>query len=276
VFKISEFSKLSRIPIQTLRYYDQIGILKPAATDDMTGYRYYRADQLLRVNRIVILKDLGFSLQQITQLLQEEISAEQIRGMLRLKESEIEHRLSAEQTKLARIKERMQLLEHKGRMDKELEVVIKRVESMKMVTFASIGTVNEIPDFFDIFDSLLDGRTRSALSGPQTVLWTTSGGAAYEFELEVGYAVRSEMAKLPEHLQFRSLLPVTMATLLFRNDAVYSETACVYLAEWIERRGCRIRGELPSRETYVPLAGESGVKLIEIQIPIAEREYHEQ
>jgi len=62
---ISEFSNLSRIPLQTLLYYDQIGILKPATTDEVTGYRYYNADQLLRVNRIVILKELGFSLQQI-------------------------------------------------------------------------------------------------------------------------------------------------------------------------------------------------------------------
>jgi len=56
--------------------------------------------------------------------LQEDVSAEQIRGMLRLKESEIAQRLSTEQSKLARIKERMQLLEHKGKMDKELEVVL--------------------------------------------------------------------------------------------------------------------------------------------------------
>ncbi|MEK3732046.1 MULTISPECIES: MerR family transcriptional regulator [Paenibacillus] len=272
MFKISEFSNLSRIPLQTLRYYDQIGILKPAATDEVTGYRYYNAEQLLRVNRIVILKDLGFSLQQIAQLLQEDVSAEQIRGMLRLKESEIEQRLSTEQSRLARIKERMQLLEHKGKMDKELEVVVKRVESMQMVTYASVGTVDEIPNLFGIFDRLLDSRTRSALSGPQTVLWNASGGAAHEFELEVGYAVRSETLKLPEHLQFRFLSPVTLTTLLFRSDAVYLETACVYLAEWIERRGCTIRGDLPGRETYVPLAGESGVKLIEIQIPIVDQE----
>lgn len=71
LFKISEFSRLSRIPLQTLRYYDQIGILKPAKIDDTTGYRYYCAEQLLQINRIVIFKELGFSLQQIAQLLDE-------------------------------------------------------------------------------------------------------------------------------------------------------------------------------------------------------------
>ncbi|GIO29020.1 hypothetical protein J2TS6_01610 [Paenibacillus albilobatus] len=75
MFKISEFSRLSRIPLQTLRYYDQIGLLKPARIDSLTGYRHYAAEQLLEINRNVIFKELGFTLQQITQLLQEDISA---------------------------------------------------------------------------------------------------------------------------------------------------------------------------------------------------------
>ena len=115
MFKISEFSKLSRIPLQTLRYYDQIGLLKPAKTDESSGYRYYSAEQLLKINRIVIFKELGFTLQQISQLFQEDISADQIRGMLKLKESEIERQLNTELSKLSRIKERMQLVEREGK-----------------------------------------------------------------------------------------------------------------------------------------------------------------
>jgi len=68
MFKISEFSKLSRIPLQTLRYYDQIGLLKPAKIDESSGYRYYSAEQLLKINRIVIFKELGFTLQQISAI----------------------------------------------------------------------------------------------------------------------------------------------------------------------------------------------------------------
>lgn len=272
MFKISEFSKLSRIPLQTLRYYDQIGLLKPAKTDESSGYRYYSAEQLLKINRIVIFKELGFTLQQISELFQEDISAEQIRGMLKLKESEIERQLNIELAKLSRIKERMQLVECEGKMDKEQEIVVKRVEFMHMVTYSSMGTVDDIPNLFDIFDGLLDSQIRSALSGPRTVLWNVSGSSAHEFELEVGYAVKSEALRLPENLHFRILPSVTMATMLFRSDSIYSETACVNLAEWIEQQGCRIRDDQPSRETYVPLYGNSGVNLIEIQIPIEDYE----
>ncbi|NEN81195.1 MerR family transcriptional regulator [Paenibacillus elgii] len=274
MFKISEFSRLSRIPLQTLRYYDQLGILKPAKTDESTGYRYYSAEQLLEINRIVIFKELGFTLQQITHLLHEDISAEQIRGMLRLKENEIERQLNIERSKLARVKERMQLVEREGRMDKEQEVVMKRVETMHMITYASMGTVDDIPDLFEIFDGLLDSRSKSSLSGPQMVLWDVPGSAVHAFELEVGYAVKSDAPKLPEHLNLRLLPSETVATLLFRSDSAFSETACLDLAAWIERNGYRIRSDQPGREIYVPLSGEPGICLIEIQIPIEVEEDH--
>jgi len=272
MFKISEFSRLSRIPLQTLRYYDQLGILKPTKIDESTRYRYYSAEQLLEINRIVIFKELGFTLQQIVHLLQEDISAEQIRGMLRLKESEIERLLDIERSKLARVKERIQLVERAGRMDKEQEVVMKRVEDMNIVTYASTGTVDDIPILFEIFDGLLDSRFRSSLSGPQTVLWDVPSSTVHAFELEVGYTVKSDAFKLHEHLNLRFLPSETVATLLFRSDSAFSETACIDLATWIEHNGYRIRGDRPGREIYVPLSDEPGTCLIEIQIPIEERE----
>ena len=61
MFKIGDFSKLSRVSVKTLRYYDELGLLKPANVDDFTGYRYYVIDQMPRLNRILALKDLGFS-----------------------------------------------------------------------------------------------------------------------------------------------------------------------------------------------------------------------
>ncbi|QGG53939.1 MerR family transcriptional regulator [Lysinibacillus pakistanensis] len=271
MFKISEFSRLSRIPLQTLRYYDHLGILKPTKTDESTGYRYYSAEQLLEINRIIIFKELGFTLQQIAHLLQEEISGEQIRGMLRLKESEIERLLDIERSKLSQIKERIQLVEREGRMDKDQEVVIKCVEEMHMITYASPGALDDIPTLFEIFNGLLDSRLRSFLSSPQIVLWNTPGSTAHAFELEVGYTVKTDILKLPEYLNQRFLPAEKVATLLFRSDSAFSETACIDLATWIEHNGYRIRSDRPGREIYVPLSGEPDIHLIEIQIPIVEK-----
>ncbi len=65
MMKIGDFSKLSRVSIKALRYYDEMGLLKPIEIDRFTGYRYYSASQLSSLNRIIALKDMGFSLEQI-------------------------------------------------------------------------------------------------------------------------------------------------------------------------------------------------------------------
>jgi len=63
LIKIGDFARLSHVSVVTLRHYDEIGLLRPVAVDGVTGYRYYAAAQLPRLNRIVALKDLGFSLE---------------------------------------------------------------------------------------------------------------------------------------------------------------------------------------------------------------------
>lgn len=85
LFKISVFSRLSKVSLKTLRYYDQIGLLKPRKVDHENGYRYYTADQLLEINRIFIYKELGFTLPQIIHLLHEDITLKDIQGMFKLK-----------------------------------------------------------------------------------------------------------------------------------------------------------------------------------------------
>ncbi|MBM3146155.1 MAG: MerR family transcriptional regulator, partial [Chloroflexi bacterium] len=61
MLKIGDFSKLSRVSVKTLRYYDGIGLLKPLQVDRFTAYRYYSYEQLPRLNRILALKDLGMA-----------------------------------------------------------------------------------------------------------------------------------------------------------------------------------------------------------------------
>src|SRR5260370_40931617 len=103
VFKIGDFSRLSLVSVKALRYYDELGLLKPARVDEFTGYRYYSASQLTRLNRILAMKDMGLSLEQIALLLDKEPTPDQIRGMLRLKQGELLTQLEEGQARLARI-----------------------------------------------------------------------------------------------------------------------------------------------------------------------------
>ena len=65
MFRIGEFSQIARVSGRLLRYYDSIGLLRPVRIDPATGYRYYSADQLPRLNSILALKELGLSLDQV-------------------------------------------------------------------------------------------------------------------------------------------------------------------------------------------------------------------
>ena len=178
--------------------------------------------------------------------------------MLRLKESEIARQLDMERSRLVRVKERMRLLEREGKVNNKQEVVLKRVEAMHMITYASQGTVEDIPSLFEMFDGSHDGRAKSLLYGPQTLLWNVSGASEHVFEFEAGYAVKSDTFKPPEHLQYRSLPSETMATLLFRSDSVYSNRPAWILPNGLSKDGYLVRSDQPGRETYVPLSGEPG------------------
>src|SRR5512137_2035035 len=133
MFRIGDFSQLGQVSIRTLRLYDELGLLKPAPIDKFTGYRYYTIEQLPRLNRILALKDLGLSLDQIGELIKRDLPAEQLRGMLMLKQAEIEQQMQAMQTQLRRVAARLNQIEREGKPP-QYEVVIKAVEAETIVS----------------------------------------------------------------------------------------------------------------------------------------------
>ena len=104
MLKIGDFSKLSRISIRMLRHYDQIGLLIPASTDPFTGYRYYSETQLPVAGRIAALKDMGFGLTAIAELLKNYHDPEALKQYLEIKQLEVQEQ--AEEAK-----RRLQLLD---------------------------------------------------------------------------------------------------------------------------------------------------------------------
>src|SRR5256885_17212037 len=101
MFSIGDFARLGRVSVRMLRHYDAIGLLRPAAVDAASGYRFYQADQLRRLNRVVALKDLGFTLEQVRAILDDRVNADQLRGMLRLRRAQLEAQLAPDAGRLA-------------------------------------------------------------------------------------------------------------------------------------------------------------------------------
>jgi len=142
MFTIGDFAQYGRVSARMLRHYDAIGLLRPARTDPVSGYRFYEAAQLARLNRIIALKDLGFSLQQVGAILAEEVSVPELRGMLRLRQAELEAARTAAEARLAQVEARLRTIESEGRMSAD-DVVVKRTGTVLLAelsgTAASYG-----------------------------------------------------------------------------------------------------------------------------------------
>jgi DNA-binding transcriptional MerR regulator len=108
VFRIGDFSQLGQVSVRTLRHYDDLGLLKPAEVDPLTDYRSYTIEQLPRLNRIVALKDMGFSLKEIHGFLEQDVSLGDLRGLLEHKQAELTAQLEAEQARLRRLRARLE------------------------------------------------------------------------------------------------------------------------------------------------------------------------
>lgn len=69
MLKIGEFSKMSRVTIKALRYYEKEGLLIPEYIDNYTGYRYYESRQLINISKIITLKQVGLSIEEIKKII---------------------------------------------------------------------------------------------------------------------------------------------------------------------------------------------------------------
>ena len=137
MFKIGEFSNLSGLSINTLHHYNEIGILKPEKVDDFTGYRYYSAMQLANVNKILALKDAGFSLSEIASILQSTPSIDSIISMLEDKAEILEQALENELKRLNRLRTNIFLIKNGG-VPIMNEITVKRVEAVLIASIRNI------------------------------------------------------------------------------------------------------------------------------------------
>src|SRR5215212_3560685 len=153
MFKIGEFSRLSQVSVRMLRHYDQLGLLTPSKTDPFTGYRYYSAKQLPRLNRIIALRDVGFSLEQIAGMLDQELSTEQLLGMLKLKRAELEAQMKLEGQRLARLEVRIRQMGESPRHG-TYDVILRDIEPELAATYREIAADDDrIQQMFDMVET---------------------------------------------------------------------------------------------------------------------------
>ena len=256
MIRIGDFSKLSRVSVKTLRYYDEMGLLKPVEVDRFTGYRHYEYDQLPRLNRILTLRDLGFSLEEIGQLLRDSLTPEQMRGMLKLRQAEIRQKVEEETERLERVEARLRQIEQEEDMSK-YDVVIKKVEAIKVAALR--GVVPTPPEQGPLWNELAGylAQQRARPTGePCLTLYYDEEYKERDWDLEVCIPIDAD---LPEfgRVKVRMLPKVeTMACTVHHGPFVTIGEAYSALGKWLDANGYRIVG--PAREVYLREAKRSG------------------
>ncbi len=271
MFKIGDFSRLSLVSVKALRYYDELGLLKPARVDDGTGYRYYSTSQLTRLNRILVMKDMGLSLEQISLLLDQEPTPDQIRGMLRLKQVELSQQMVEGQARLRRIEAWLQAFEKEAIMP-AYDVILKNVTPLRVASVRGVApSMEQIGPTLDrLFDHVMGYVSQHGATpvGPGTTLYHNLGLAETDISVEAcmpfdGSLTSSEQVKVEE-------LPAveTMASVIHHGSFSTLNEAYSAIFTWIEANGYRVSG--PNRELNLEYerGGDQSKFVTEIQFPV--------
>ncbi|UCM86971.1 MerR family transcriptional regulator [Streptomyces marincola] len=270
MFTIGDFARHGRVSVRMLRHYDATGLLRPAHVDPASGYRYYTAAQLARLNRIIALKDLGFTLRQVRDVVDEKVGAEELRGMLRLRRAELETAMAAASARLLQVEARLRAIESEGQMPTN-DVVVKRVPAVRVAELTAIAPSFEPEDIGPVIGPLYDELFRHLDAAG--IAPTGPGIAYYEDAPEGGGRIRVHAAvQVSAPLRdgaFRVLdLPAVdrAATIVHRGsmDAVLPTAQA--LARWIDAGGHRPAGY--PREVTLECPEDREDWVTELQAPV--------
>lgn len=276
MFRIGEFSKIAQVPGSLLRYYDDIGLLKPAHTDEWTGYRYYSAQQLPRLHRILALKELGLTLSQIARLLDENVSTEEIRGMFTLRKAQVEQSLHEEARRLRHIEARLQQIDTADQA--AFDVVLKEVPAQQFLSLRETcphidAALNIMQEIVQVLSARLDKKNRGHFAAVMHSETLENDRLDIELGLILHDTNEQQMTLPSERVMTTRLLPAVtlMATVVRIGGFENNCQSYGAIGLWIENNGYQIAG--PGREVLIqpPHPNRLNEMVTEIQFPVEHR-----
>lgn len=205
MLKIGIFSKLSRISVRMLRYYDEMGLLVPAQVDDLTGYRYYSEGQLMEAERINALREMGFSVGAVGEILAAYHDPAALTQFLRIRGEELRDELRAAQRRLLLLES---ALERVGKDENTMKysVTLKEIPGRRIVSLRGV-----IPDYSregDLWRQLMEetASQRLQIADPSysIAIFHDSEYKEREVDVEVQMAVKGEYSDT-ENVRFREV-----------------------------------------------------------------------
>ncbi|MEM7092437.1 MAG: MerR family transcriptional regulator [Actinomycetota bacterium] len=271
MYGIGQFAQLAGVSVRTLRHYDDVGLLTPGEVDGQTGYRSYHASQLRLLNRILALKDLGFSLAEITSMLDAGIGDDELAGMLRLRQAEAQRRLADEERRLSRVAARITLLQGATMSDVETSVVVKSLDAVR------VAVVSEPAEGFDVDFGPIFGRLYPALFEELAHAGVAPAGPTYglydhrdddRIDVIAGVVVASDARLDSTAVTIRDLPAVDRAaTLVHAGSMGRIRQSYQVLDQWIQDAG--ERPVALSREVYLDCPPDQDDWVTELQFALA-------
>lgn len=276
MFRIGEFSKIAQISIRMLRHYDEIELFKPAHIDKFTGYRYYTAEQLADLNKIIALKELGLSLEQVARLMHDNLSPDELRGMLILKKAQTEQSIREEIARLNAIEARITQVEQSGDLP-EIAIILKAIPTQFFLSIRKVyTTVEEVMGFMSEMQLALPSPMAKKV-GHFMAIGHDSFFDTDNMDLEMGYLVNEDFGAnvtIDDTYQMTVsiLAPVeTMLCATYVGDTMDAHRAGYNaMGYWLDNNQYQFTGA--GREIMLQMPSETVSGVTEIQFPVEKRE----
>ena len=272
---ISEFGRRAELSVKALRLYDMSGLLPPARVDPASGYRFYVASQLARLNRVIALKELGFTLQQVQTMIDEKVEPGELRGMLRLRRAQLAGQMAEDNARLARVDARLRMIETEGHMDTG-DVVLKKVPATRVAELsapcASYQAQDITPALSPLYPQLMDRMEAAGvrMSGAPIAYYLPAPTGPDDESITV-HAAFPFTGDPPADPGFDvvDLPAIEAATLLHHGDMSEAARTGQVLAKWIDDNSYQMAGPSLGREVYLDCPpGEFGKWVTELQIEV--------
>lgn len=143
LFTISEFARLRNVNINSLRYYEKIGVLKPVRVDAQTGYRYYSPDQLPILDVILLCLDFGMPLKELKSYIDDHgyiKNNDLFEAGLQIAKERVRHA----QTELNKIEYTLQYLRINRRYSEQADLYERKIPERRIITTEYTGDLSDI------------------------------------------------------------------------------------------------------------------------------------
>jgi len=265
---IGEFARRGRISVRMLRHYDAMGLLAPAHVDEWTGRRGYEVSQLARLNRLVVLKELGFTLQQVKTIL-DEVDPVELHGMLRLRRMELEAQIDADVARLAEVEARLRAVDEASDSH-DLDVTVRTVEPLRVAVRSGVATSYDpasiSPVVQPLFDEIIAALDAAHLRPVGPALVRYERGPQDRVCVDVCFPVEADLGPR-DGFAVVDLPPIDHAAIALHHGPPEGVMATIQsLASWIDRSPYRSSGG--NREVYLDCAGARDTWVLEIQEPL--------